>query len=328
MQNLTGHGAADTDVLITFEDFVSGRCGQYEAALAQKQASKLASEADPPSESVTRVQVDDSGYDMRVGNRAGKRKRVILDESDLRRSSREKLAKPDPAPLSKPGRKRKLEQAGPDLKKRKPGRPPGRGPGRPPLLHSPSISSKGPLPAGWSVTLKDSKKEIGKRFKQYKAPDGEIFHSYAKAQDYWEEQGEVPLRQPFFDAKHHKRLAGLPLGWEIQATHRDVGKRQGQVDKHYISPDGQQFDTWAEVQEYCKSHDVIIEAAEDDVSDAELESDFDLADMLHWLHAAAADSPEWPEPGGGPLMQLAFASIRAVLSIDPANIARRPAKPA
>ena len=195
MQNLTGHGAADTDVLITFEDFLSGRCGQYEAELAQKQASKLAAEADPPSESVTRVQVDDSGYDMRVGtqltkpgthehtsnmfwslksqhlplgNRAGKRKRVILDESDLRRSNREKIVKPDPALMSKPGRKRKLEQAGPDLKKRKPGRPPGRGPGRPPLLHSPGISSTGPLPAGWSVTLKDSKKEIGKRFKQYK----------------------------------------------------------------------------------------------------------------------------------------------------------------
>ena len=101
-----------------------------------------------------------------------------------------------------------------------------------------------------------------------------------------------------------------------------------QVDKHYIGPDGQQFDTWAEVQEYCKSHDIIIEAAEDDDSDAEPEPDFDLADMLHWLHAAAADSPEWPEPGGGPLMQLAFASIRAVLSIDPVNMTRRPAKTA
>lgn len=54
------------------------------------------------------------------------------------------------------------------MKKRKPGRPPGRGPGRPALLHSPGISSKGPLPAGWSVSLKDSKKEIGKKYKQYK----------------------------------------------------------------------------------------------------------------------------------------------------------------
>ena len=62
------------------------------------------------------------------------------------------------------------------------------------------------------------------------APDGEVFHSYAKAQEHWEAQGEVPLRQPFSDAhKPHRRLAGLPPGWEVQATHRDVGKRQGQV---------------------------------------------------------------------------------------------------
>ena len=67
-------------------------------------------------------------------------------------------------------------------------------------------------------------------FSVIQAPDGEVFHSYAKAQEYWEEQGEVPLRQPFSDAqKPYRRLAGLPLGWEIQATHRDVGKRQGQV---------------------------------------------------------------------------------------------------
>ncbi len=91
------------------------------------------------------------------------------EDNELRRSNRDKVSKSsDPAPAAKPGRKRKLEQTGSELKKRKAGRPPSRGPGRPPALHSPGISSKGPLPAGWSVSLKDSKKEIGKKFKQYK----------------------------------------------------------------------------------------------------------------------------------------------------------------
>lgn len=105
------------------------------------------------------------------GNRAGKRKRVIqtYDEGELRRSLRDKPAKiGEPVLPARPGRKRKADQGGPDMKKRKPGRPPGRGPGRPPVLHSPGISSKGPLPSGWSVSLKDSRKEIGKKFKQYK----------------------------------------------------------------------------------------------------------------------------------------------------------------
>jgi hypothetical protein len=106
-----------------------------------------------------------------LGNRAGKRKRVIhaYDEYELRRSNRDRVTKiSDSAPDVRPGRKRKLEQSGSDVKKRKPGRPSGRGPGRPALLHSPGISSKGPLPAGWSVSLKDSKKEVGKKYKQYK----------------------------------------------------------------------------------------------------------------------------------------------------------------
>lgn len=110
-------------------------------------------------------------YLLSSGNRAGKRKRVIqtFDEGELRRSLRDKPAKiSDPVLPARPGRKRRADQAGPEMKKRKPGRPPGRGPGRPPVLHSPGISSKGPLPSGWSVSLKDSKKEIGKKFKQYK----------------------------------------------------------------------------------------------------------------------------------------------------------------
>ena len=91
-----------------------------------------------------------------------------------------------------------------------------------------------------------------------------------------------------------------------------------QVDKYYISPEGEQFESWAQVQDHCKSTGIIIEAAqEDDDSGPEPEPDFELIDMLHWLHAAAADSPEWPEPGGGPLMQLAFARTRTVLAIDP-----------
>ena len=62
------------------------------------------------------------------------------------------------------------------------------------------------------------------------APDGEVFYTYAKAQEHWEALGEVPLRQPFPDAsKANRRLAELPAGWEVRATHRDVGKRHGQA---------------------------------------------------------------------------------------------------
>lgn len=327
------HGVADTDVLIIFEDFLAGKCGQQEAVMAQKQAAQVLA-ARKPAEAVTRVQIDDSGYDMRVGNRAGKRKRVIhaYDEHELRRSNRDRVTKiSDSAPDVRSSRKRKLEQSGSDVKKRKPGRPPGRGPGRPALLHSPGISSKGPLPAGWSVSLKDSKKEVGKKYKQYKAPDGQTFYSYAMAQEHWQTLGETPLRQPFSDAsRSSKRVARLPLGWEVKAIHRDVGKRQGQVDKYYISPEGEQFESWAQVQDHCKSKGIAIEAAQDDDdSEHEPEPDFDLLDMLHWLHAAAADSPEWPEPGGGRLMQLAFARIRTALAIDLSSgvASRRSVKP-
>lgn len=332
MELMHSHGAADTDVLITFEDFLAGKCGAREAVLAQKQIARLPEEPERAPESITRVEIDDLGYDMRVGNRAGKRKRVIhaYEENELRRSNREKLAKSsDSAPLPRPGRKRKLEQSSSDLKKRKPGRPPGRGPGRPAALHSPGISSKGPLPAGWSVSLKISKKEMGKTFKQYKAPDGQTFYSYAKAQEHWQALGETPLRQPFSDvSKSSRRVARLPSGWEVKAIHRDVGKRQGQVDKHYISPEGEQFESWAQVQEHCKSNQIVIEAAQDDDdSGPEPEPDFDLTDMLQWLHTAAAESPEWPEPGGGPLMQLAFARARAVVALDPVAVSRRFVKP-
>ena len=90
-----------------------------------------------------------------------------------------------------------------------------------------------------------------------------------------------------------------------------------QVEKVYISPDGQQFQSWSEVQDYCKAQGIAIEAAlDEDDSDQEPEPDFDLSDMLSWLHAAAIESPEWPTPGGGPLMQLAFARARALLAID------------
>ena len=88
-----------------------------------------------------------------------------------------------------------------------------------------------------------------------------------------------------------------------------------QVDKLYISPEGQQFESWADVQEHCKAKGVVLEAASDEDS-SDQEPDFDLTDMLSWLHAAAAESPEWPAPGGGPLMQIAIARARAVLSID------------
>ena len=103
-----------------------------------------------------------------------------------------------------------------------------------------------------------------------------------------------------------------------------------QVDKYYISPEGEQFEFWAQVQDHCKSKGIAIEAAQDDDdSEHEPEPDFDLLDMLHWLHAAAADSPEWPEPGGGRLMQLAFARIRTALAIDLSSgvASRRSVKP-
>ncbi|KAL3149926.1 hypothetical protein ABBQ38_013290 [Trebouxia sp. C0009 RCD-2024] len=331
---MTGFGAADTDVVITFEDILAGKCGELEASLAQQQAARPLQDSEQSADNAGRIQVDDSGYDMRVGNRAGKRKRVIqtYDDSELRRSLRDKPTKITEPVLAKPGRKRRTDQAGPDVKRRKPGRPPGRGPGRPPMLHSPDIYSKGPLPSGWVVSLKESTKEIGRKFKQYQAPDGQTFCSYAKAQEHWQALGETPLRQPSTDSsKSSRRVARLPEGWEAKATHKDIGNGQGQVDKLFISPEGQQFESWADMQDHCKAKGVVLEAAsDDDGSDQKPEPDFDLTDMLSWLHAAAAESPEWPAPGGGPLMQIAIARARAVLSIDDLGsvypVAKRSAK--
>ena len=60
-------GAADTDVLITFEDILAGTCGEQEAALAQLQAARPRLDSEQASDISGRVQLDDSGYDMRVG---------------------------------------------------------------------------------------------------------------------------------------------------------------------------------------------------------------------------------------------------------------------
>lgn len=64
---MTGYGAADTDVLITFEDILAGQCGELEASLAQQQVGRFLKEQEQSADTVGRVQVDDSGYDMRVG---------------------------------------------------------------------------------------------------------------------------------------------------------------------------------------------------------------------------------------------------------------------
>ena len=159
-----------------------------------------------------------------LGNRAGKRKRVIhaYDEHELRRSNRDRVTKiSDSAPDVRSSRKRKLEQSGSDVKKRKPGRPPGRGPGRPALLHSPGVSSKGPLPAGWSVSLKDSKKEVGKKYKQYKVcfvcvcaqlnalPEGEVVHRAQHKSQHGMEQTKNHLAQAFDIADGNSMAAGF-----------------------------------------------------------------------------------------------------------------------
>ena len=64
---MTNFGAADTDVLITFEDILAGQCGELEASLAQQQAGRMLQESEQSADTVGRVQVDESGYDMRVG---------------------------------------------------------------------------------------------------------------------------------------------------------------------------------------------------------------------------------------------------------------------
>lgn len=64
---MTGYGAADTDVLITFEDILAGHCGELEASLAQQQLARSSKESEQSADTVGRVLVDDSGYDMRVG---------------------------------------------------------------------------------------------------------------------------------------------------------------------------------------------------------------------------------------------------------------------
>lgn len=62
MELMHSHGAADTDVLITFEDFLAGKCGAREAVLAQKQIARLPEEPERPPESITRVEIDDLGH--------------------------------------------------------------------------------------------------------------------------------------------------------------------------------------------------------------------------------------------------------------------------
>lgn len=63
------------------------------------------------------------------------------------------------------------------------------------------------------------------------APDGQTFYTYAKAQDYWQSLGQAPLKQPVTDASRlsSRRVARLPVGWEVQVIHHDAGKQQGQV---------------------------------------------------------------------------------------------------
>lgn len=64
---MSGFGAADTDVLITFKDILAGRCGEQEATLAQNQAARQLQDSEQSADTAIRVQIDESGYDMRVG---------------------------------------------------------------------------------------------------------------------------------------------------------------------------------------------------------------------------------------------------------------------
>lgn len=90
-----------------------------------------------------------------------------------------------------------------------------------------------------------------------------------------------------------------------------------QVEKVYTSPTGEEFESWSAVKDYCEAEGIPIKAAQDVPDSDEEEQDFGLPDMLHWLHAVAASSPNKPSTGGGRLMRLAIARVRVCLTIDP-----------
>ena len=95
-----------------------------------------------------------------------------------------------------------------------------------------------------------------------------------------------------------------------------------QVEKVYIGPSGQQFDSWSDVKRYCEDEGIPIEAAQDvPDSDAEPEPDFALAEIMTWLRGVAVTSPERPLIGGGRLMRQAVARMRTCLSKDPSGSA-------
>lgn len=93
-----------------------------------------------------------------------------------------------------------------------------------------------------------------------------------------------------------------------------------QVEKVYISPTGEQFDSWVDVKQYCEQEGIPVEAAQDAPdSDAEPEPDFDVTEMLTWLRAVAVTSPARPLLGGGRLMRQAITRVRSCLSRDPSG---------
>lgn len=113
---------------------------------------------------------------------------------------------------------------------------------------------------------------------------------------------------------------GAPAGTAYLSRFAVIKCGLVQVEKVYISPTGEQFDSWSDVKKYCEDEGIPIEAAQDvPDSDAEPEPDFALAEMLTWLRGVAVISPERPLIGGGRLMRQAIARIRTCLSRDPSG---------
>ena len=113
---------------------------------------------------------------------------------------------------------------------------------------------------------------------------------------------------------------GAPAGTACSSRFAGIKCGLVQVEKVYISPTGEQFDSWSDVKKFCEDEGIPIEAAQDvPDSDAEPEPDFDLAEMLTWLRGVAVISPERPLIGGGRLMRRAIARIRTCLSRDPSG---------
>lgn len=202
-------GAPDTDELL----------------FDQAEASHIPTPPDFEAKDLSLVFVDDC-LDMRVGNRASKRRRTVSGYKTEAASSQDQTLAAGKQQASKHSSLREL--------------------------------APGPIPSSWTVRRRPGKQPAGSAADirlVYQAPSGETFRTYAKARAFWLSQGQRAKRTSRSQARADDDafISQLPAGWTMQ--------RKDETPAVYLAPSGQQYPSLQAAQAYCRHANIPLPIA-------------------------------------------------------------------